>query len=78
MHQSMVVQLYRLRARAFQRSVSATDLVISQLDDKASAFGAFVMLAREFLGKLGIAKLQTELTSPGTKKTHLPAASLQC
>lgn len=51
--------LYFLRARAFQRSVSATDVVISQLDDNASVLGAVVMLARELLGKLALARLQT-------------------
>jgi hypothetical protein len=51
--------LYFLRARAFQRSVSATQVVISQLDDNASVLGAVVMLAKELLGKLAMAKLQT-------------------
>jgi predicted NBD/HSP70 family sugar kinase len=50
--------LYFLRGRAFQRSVSATDVVISQLDDKASALGAVVMLAKDLLGRLGMARLQ--------------------
>ncbi len=52
--------LYFLRGRAFQRSVSATDVVISQLDDKASALGAVVMLAKDLLGKLCMARLQAE------------------
>jgi predicted NBD/HSP70 family sugar kinase len=52
--------LYSLRGRAFQRSVSATDVVISELDDKASALGAVVMLAKDLLGKLGMARLQAE------------------
>jgi predicted NBD/HSP70 family sugar kinase len=51
--------LYFLRGRAFQRSVSSTEVVISQLDDNASVLGAVVMLAKELLGKLGLAKLQT-------------------
>jgi predicted NBD/HSP70 family sugar kinase len=50
--------LYSLQARAFQRSASATDVVTSQLDDKASALGAVVMLAKDLLGKIGMAKLQ--------------------
>lgn len=51
--------LYFLRGRAFQRSVSSTEVLISQLDDNASVLGAVVMLAKELLGKLGLAKLPT-------------------
>lgn len=50
--------LYFLRARAFQRSASATQVVISQLDDNASVLGAVVMLARDLLGKLALARIQ--------------------
>ena len=51
--------LYFLRGRAFQRSVSAVEVVISQMDDNASVIGAVVMLAKDLLGKLGLVKLQT-------------------
>jgi predicted NBD/HSP70 family sugar kinase len=59
--------LYFLRARAFQRSVSATQVVISQLDEKASALGVVVMLARELLGKLAGPK------SPPPPRGGIPA-----
>lgn len=62
--------LYFLRSRAFQRSVSATDVVISQLDDKASALGAVVMLAKDLLGRLCVERLQAERA--GTQEAHLP------
>jgi predicted NBD/HSP70 family sugar kinase len=62
--------LYFLRGRAFQRSVSATEVVISELDDTASALGAAVMLAKELLGKLCTEKLQAEPAS--AEKAHLP------
>jgi N-acetylglucosamine repressor len=50
--------LYSLRRRAFQRSVSVTEVVISELDEKAAALGAVVMLAKELLLKLGLARVQ--------------------
>jgi hypothetical protein len=62
--------LYFPRGRAFQRSVSVTDMVISQLDDKASALGAVVMLAKDLLGRLAVEKLQAERA--GTQEAHLP------
>jgi predicted NBD/HSP70 family sugar kinase len=55
--------LYFLRGRAFQRSVSAMEVVISELDDSASALGVTVMQARELLGKLGLAKPQTSVAA---------------
>jgi predicted NBD/HSP70 family sugar kinase len=69
--------LYFLRGRAFQRSVSAADVVISQLDDKASALGAVVMLAKDLLGSLGLAKPQTEQTLPSSEKAHFTDAPVQ-
>jgi glucokinase-like ROK family protein len=54
--------LYFLGERAFQRSVSATKVVVSELDDNASVLGAVVMLAKELLEKLGMARLQTSST----------------
>jgi hypothetical protein len=42
--------LCSLRARPFQRSVSATQIVIPQLDGNAYVFGAVVMLAKELVG----------------------------
>jgi len=62
--------LYFLRGRAFQKSVSATDIVISELDDKASALGVAVMLAKELLGRLCTERLQTE--PAGAEEAHLP------
>jgi hypothetical protein len=38
------------------------EVVISELDDSASALGVTVMQARELLGKLGLAKPQTSQT----------------
>jgi glucokinase len=55
--------LYFLRGRAFQRSVSAMEVVISELDDSASALGVTVMQAKELLGKLGLARPQTNVAS---------------
>jgi predicted NBD/HSP70 family sugar kinase len=50
--------LYTLRARAFQRSVNVTDVVVSQLDEKASALGAVILLAKNLLGRLGMVRMQ--------------------
>lgn len=54
--------LYFLKARAFQRSVSATKVVISQLNDQASGLGVVVMLAQELVRKLGRERLQARQT----------------
>jgi predicted NBD/HSP70 family sugar kinase len=56
---------YFLRARAFQRLVGATDVVVSELDEKASALGVVVTLAKDLLGRLGVAVPQAEETSSG-------------
>jgi predicted NBD/HSP70 family sugar kinase len=61
---------YFLRGHAFQRSVNAAEVVISQLDEKAAALGAVVILAKDLLGRLGLAKLQSDKTTPRTSETH--------
>lgn len=70
--------VYFLRRRAFQRSMSATDVVISQLDDKASTLGVVAMLAKELLGKLCMSKLRTDQAVSGSEETDLPDVSLKC
>jgi len=64
---------YFLKARAFQRSVSATEVVISQLDDRASALGVALMLARSLVEKLGREQLEAAKV-PAEPKDVSPAA----
>jgi len=65
--------VYFLKARAFQRSVSATEVVISQLGEQASALGMVVLLGKELLSKLGGERLRA--TRHASVQENPPEAS---